>query len=216
VFSDYDANQLQAILQRREDAYQDNVLEDSIIPLSSAFAAQDHGDARKAIDLFRKAGEFADRQGEDTVREEHVRAAQEEAERDRTLTQMQGLSTQKKLSLYATAVVPVYAHRNLTAVPSTVAYRVYQYLTDVLNAGVKSRDSYLRYMTEAETYNFVTSEKRGRGYGSGVHKEYTFVDDPTMVAETLRTDFRLAEVEQEEDLIKSVVNAQAEAFFEGE
>jgi cell division control protein 6 len=216
LFSDYDANQLQAILQRREDAYQDNVLEDSIIPLSSAFAAQDHGDARKAIDLFRKAGEFADRQGEDTVREEHVRAAQEEAERDRTLTQMQGLSTQKKLSLYATAVVPVYAHRNLTAVPSTVAYRVYQYLTDVLNAGVKSRDSYLRYMTEAETYNFVTSEKRGRGYGSGVHKEYTFVDDPTMVAETLRTDFRLAEVEQEEDLIKSVVNAQAEAFFEGE
>jgi cell division control protein 6 len=216
VFSDYDANQLQAILQRREDAYQDNVLEDSIIPLSSAFAAQDHGDARKAIDLFRKAGEFADRQGGDTVREEHVRAAQEEAERDRTLAQMQGLSTQKKLSLYATAVVPVYAHRNLTAVPSTVAYRVYQYLTDVLNAGVKSRDSYLRYMTEAETYNFVTSEKRGRGYGSGVHKEYTFVDDPTMVAETLRTDFRLAEVEQEEDLIKSVVNAQTKAFFEGE
>jgi len=70
-------------------------------------------------------------------------------------------------------------------------------------------------MTEAETYNFVTSEKRGRGYGSGVHKEYTFVDDPAMVAETLRTDFRLAEVEEEEDLIRSVVNAQAKAFFEG-
>lgn len=78
VFSDYDANQLQAILERRQDAYRDGVLEEGIIPLSSAFAAQDHGDARKAIDLFRKAGEIADRRSKDTVQEEHVRDAQEE------------------------------------------------------------------------------------------------------------------------------------------
>lgn len=213
VFSDYDANQLQSILKRRQDAYQDNVLEDGIISLSSAFAAQDHGDARKAIDLFRKSGEIADRQDQDIVREEHVRAAQKEAERDRTLTQMQGLSTQKKLSLYATAIVPVYANRNINAVPSTVAYRVYQYLCDLIDTDEKSRDSYLRYMTEAETYNFVTSDKRGRGYGSGVHKEYTFVDDPEVVTETLRADFRLNEIGHDEDLIKSVVNAQIEDFF---
>jgi cell division control protein 6 len=215
VFPDYDANQLQAILERRRDAYQDDILEEGIIPISAAFAAQDHGDARKAIDLFRKAGEIADREGEDLVREEHVRDAQEEAERDRTLTQMQGLSTQKKLSLYATAIVPVYSQRNLSAVPSTVAYRVYQYLTDILDADEKSRDSYLRYMNEAETYNFVTSEKRGRGYGSGVHKEYAFVDDPEVVAETLQTDFRLEGAEHEEELVKSVVNAQIGDFFDG-
>ncbi|ELY50972.1 cell division control protein 6 [Natronolimnohabitans innermongolicus JCM 12255] len=215
VFPDYDANQLQAILDRRRDAYHDDVLEDGIIPLSSAFAAQDHGDARKAIDLFRKAGELADRQGEDSVREAHVRDAQREAERDRTLTQMQGLSTQKKLSLYATAIVPVYSKRNLSAVPSTVAFRVYQYIADLLDADQKSRDSYLRYMTEAETYNFVTSEKRGRGYGSGVHKEYTFVDDPEVVAETLQTDIRLEVIEENDDLIRSVVNAQIDDFFEG-
>lgn len=215
VFPDYDATQLQSILERRRDAYQEDVLEDGIIPLSAAFAAQDHGDARKAIDLFRKAGEITDREGGDIVREEHVRDAQREAERDRTLTQMQGLSTQKKLSLYATAVVPVYSQRNIDAVPSTVAYRVYQYLTGLLDANEKSRDSYLRYMSEAETYNFVTSEKRGRGYGSGVHKEYTFVDDPAVVVETLEADFRLEEAETEEDLIKSVVNAQIEDFFNG-
>jgi cell division control protein 6 len=216
VFSDYDANQLQSILERRRDAYRDGVLEDGIIPLSSAFAAQDHGDARKAIDLFRKAGEIADRRGEDAVREEHVRNAQDEAERDRTLTQMQGLSTQKKLSLYATAIVPVYSQRNLNAVPSTVAYRVYQYITGLLDTDEKSRDSYLRYMSEAETYNFVTSEKRGRGYGSGVHKEYTFVDNPRVVAETLLADIRLEEIEEDEDLIRSVVNAQIEDFFQGD
>lgn len=214
VFSDYDANQLQAILSRRRDAYHEGVLDDGIIPLSSAFAAQDHGDARKAIDLFRKAGEIADRRDDDEVQERHVRGAQKEAERDRTLTQMQGLSTQKKLSLYSTAIVPVYSSRNLSAIPSTIGYQVYQYITELLGTEAKSRDSYLRYMSEAETYNFVTSEKRGRGYGNGVHKEYTFVDDPEMVAETLQEDVRLEVVEDDADLIKSVVNTQVRDFFE--
>jgi len=70
-------------------------------------------------------------------------------------------------------------------------------------------------MSEAETYNFVTSEKRGRGYGSGVHKEYTFVDDPEVVAETLQADIRLEQAEHEENLVKSVVNAQIDDFFRG-
>ncbi|MWG33801.1 orc1/cdc6 family replication initiation protein [Halomarina oriensis] len=216
VFSDYDADQLQAILERRQDAYRDGVLEKEIIPLSAAFAAQDHGDARKAIDLFRKAGEIADRRNETMVCEDHVRDAQAEAERDRTLTQMQGLSTQKKLSLYATAIVPVFADHAINAVPSTVAYRVYQFLTERLDADTKSRDSYLRYMNEAETYNFVTSEKRGRGYGSGVHKEYTFVDDPEVVADTLLEDVHLEAADTDIDLLRSVVNAQLDDFFQTE
>jgi cell division control protein 6 len=216
LFPDYDANQLQSILGRRRDAYRDGVLDDGIIPLSAAFAAQDHGDARKVIDLFRKAGEIADRRGDNSVSEDHVRDAQEEAERDRTLTQMQGLTTQKKLSLYATAVVPVYSQRDIDAVPSTVAYRVYQYLTDLLDADEKSRDSYLRYMSEAETYNFVKSAKRGRGYGSGVHKEYSFVDTPEVVAETLQSDIRLEGVEHKSAQLESVVNAQIDDFFTGE
>lgn len=215
VYSDYDATQLQAILERRRDAYYDDVLEDGIISLSSAFAAQDHGDARKAIDLFRKAGEITDRQGGEIVREEHLRDAQKEAERDRTLTQMQGLSTQKKLSLYAAAIVPIHSQRNLSAVPSTIAYRVYQYITDLLDVDEKSRDSFLRYMNEAETYNFVDSEKRGRGYGSGVHKEYTFVDDPEVVAETLQANIRREGITHDEELIESVVNAQIQDFFDG-
>jgi cell division control protein 6 len=214
AFPDYDAEQLQAILRRRRDAYREGVLAEGIIPLSAAMAAQDHGDARKAIDLFRKAGEIADRRNEDTVREEHVRAAHEEAERDRTLTQMQGLSTQKKLSLYATAVVPVYANRDVDGVPSVVAYRVYEYLTDLLNVDTKSRHSYLRYMNEAETYNFVTSTRRGRGYKRGVHKEFMFVDDPSVVATTLRDDFRLEQVDDEESLVRSVVTAQLDDYHD--
>lgn len=210
MFPDYNAPQLREILEHRRDAYRDGVLEEGIIALSAAIAAQDHGDARKAIDLFRTAGEIADRRNELRVTESHVRSAQTEAERNRTLAQMQGLSTQKKLSLYATAVVPVYADRSVSAVPSTVAYQVYQHLAAVLNIDPKSRDSYLRYLSEAATYNFVTANKRGRGYGRGVHKEYTFVDDPAVVADTLRSDL---DIDIPEDKLADIVGDSLAEFF---
>lgn len=214
VFSDYDADQLRAILKNRRDAYREEVLADAIIPLSAALAAKDHGDARKAIDLLRKAGEIADRNDERTVKEKHVKAAQTEAERDRTLTQMQGLSAHKKLSLYATAIIAVHSDRSLDAVPSTIAYNIYKFLTNTLDYDEKSRDSYLRYMKEAETYNFVNSVNTGRGYRGGVHKEYTFTHNPRVVADTLESDFSTEELENEAAQLKSVVNAQVDDFFD--
>jgi cell division control protein 6 len=51
-FDDYDAPQLRSILRHRQDAFFDDVVDGDVIPLASAFAAQTHGDARKAIDLM--------------------------------------------------------------------------------------------------------------------------------------------------------------------
>ncbi len=55
-FNDYDANQLREILYHRTDAFYEDALSEDVIPLAAAFAAQTHGDARKAIDLMRTAG----------------------------------------------------------------------------------------------------------------------------------------------------------------
>jgi len=82
-FKPYDANQLREIMFNREDAFQDGVLSEDVIPLSAAFAAQEHGDARKAIDILRHAGEVAYEAGAEQVTEEHVRQAQQHAEKDR-------------------------------------------------------------------------------------------------------------------------------------
>ncbi|PHQ44181.1 cell division control protein Cdc6, partial [Halorubrum sp. C191] len=59
VFPPYDANQLREIMQARADAFHDAVLEPSTIPRAAALAAREHGDARKAIDILRYAGEIA-------------------------------------------------------------------------------------------------------------------------------------------------------------
>jgi len=74
-FKPYDANQLREIMFNREDAFQDGgVLSEDVIPLSAAFAAQEHGDARKAIDILRHAGEVAYEAGAEQVTEERPSA----------------------------------------------------------------------------------------------------------------------------------------------
>ncbi|MDI6887094.1 MAG: ORC1-type DNA replication protein [Candidatus Thermoplasmatota archaeon] len=83
IFPPYNASQLQDILaQRASLAFEENVLSEGALALCSALAAQEHGDARRALDMLRVAGELAERAGEQKVTEEHVRKAQAKIEHE--------------------------------------------------------------------------------------------------------------------------------------
>lgn len=203
-FDDYDANQLQSILRRRRDAFNENALDDDVIPLASAFAAQTHGDARKAIDLMRVAGELAERENAERVREKHVRAAQDKVEKNRVLEVVRGISTQKKLCLYATAAVASETEDGTAR--STTGYRVYQFLTDSIEAEQYHQETYVNKMKELTTYSLVDFERRSHGPRSGMFLEFQFGERPETILETLREDSRLDMVSQDE--VSSVVQAQ--------
>ena len=203
-FDDYDANQLQAILRRRQDAFHNDVVDDDVIPLAAAFAAQTHGDARKAIDLIRVAGELAEREGDDRVQETHVREAQEKVEKNRVLEVVRGISTQKKLCLYATAAVAAQADDGTAR--STTGYRVYQFLTESLDADQYHQETYVNKMKELTTYSLVDFERRSHGPTSGMFLEFQFGERPETILETLREDSRIDMVSTDE--VESVVKAQ--------
>ncbi|WP_254546592.1 Cdc6/Cdc18 family protein [Halomarina pelagica] len=81
VFPPYDGLQLRDILRvRASAAFRDGRVTDGVIPLCAAFAAREHGDARRALDTLRVAGEVADAAGADRVEEHHVRRARERAD----------------------------------------------------------------------------------------------------------------------------------------
>ncbi len=78
VFPPYNATQLQDILEQRAGkAFLPDTLAPGVIQKCAAIAAQEHGDARRALDLLRVAGEIAERRGLERVTEEHVDDAQE-------------------------------------------------------------------------------------------------------------------------------------------
>jgi len=84
VFPPYDAVQLEDILsERAKEAFYEGTLDDGVIPLCAALAAKEHGDARKALDLLRVAGELAEQEGAEKVTIDHVWKARDELEKDK-------------------------------------------------------------------------------------------------------------------------------------
>ncbi|HSQ53046.1 MAG TPA: ORC1-type DNA replication protein [Acidobacteriota bacterium] len=100
VFRPYDAGELQEILWKRAQvAFSENALQDSAVALCAALAAAEHGDARRALDLLRVAGELAEREGAECVSEEHVRQAEKRVEHDRIVEVLENLPVHSKLVL---------------------------------------------------------------------------------------------------------------------
>src|SRR6266545_4183088 len=76
VFPPYNADELYDILsQRSRLAFENGIANDSVLHLISALAAQEHGDARRALDLLRVSAELAERAGDEHLTEEHVQRA---------------------------------------------------------------------------------------------------------------------------------------------
>lgn len=98
VFRPYDAAELRDILRDRARlAFCDCVLSDGAVGLGAALAAAEHGDARRALDLLRVAGELAERKGDSLIAEEHIRRAEKRMEHDRILEALRNLPLHSKL-----------------------------------------------------------------------------------------------------------------------
>ena len=107
VFPPYNAPQLVDILQQRADfAFNEGVLDENVIPLCAALAAQEHGDARRALDLLRVSGELTERKNVEFVTEKHVREARSKIEADSLIECVKTLPTQSKAVLYAMLLFP--------------------------------------------------------------------------------------------------------------
>ncbi|MDI6655316.1 MAG: cell division control protein Cdc6, partial [Candidatus Hydrothermarchaeota archaeon] len=102
IINPYTAPQLEKILaQRAKEAFNKGILANGAISLCASLAAQEHGDARKAIDLLRLAGELAEAENAKKIDEKYVRAAREELEKSRVKEVIKGLPIQTKTALLA-------------------------------------------------------------------------------------------------------------------
>jgi len=100
VFRPYLADELFDILSERAKlAFVDGCLDENSLHLCAALAAGEHGDARRALDLLRVAGELAEREGATHVMEQHVRQAQQKIEHDRVSEVLKSLPAHSKMLL---------------------------------------------------------------------------------------------------------------------
>lgn len=86
VFPPYNALQLQDILTKRsEEVFKEGVMQDGVIAKCAALAAREHGDARRALDLLRIAGELAERDNSKKIILKYIDEANDKIERDKIL-----------------------------------------------------------------------------------------------------------------------------------
>lgn len=102
IFKPYNAGQLADILRARAKAALSTEIDDVIINKCAAIAAQEHGDARRALELLRVSVETAERSGCEEVLEEHVDSAEQKVDQDRITEALRG---QPKQSLALLAAI---------------------------------------------------------------------------------------------------------------
>lgn len=102
VFPPYNALQLQTILRARaKKAFRDGVLADGVLEKCAAYAAREHGDARRALELMRVAAELSERQNSPQITLQYIDEAEEKIERDRVQDIITTQPKQSQITLLA-------------------------------------------------------------------------------------------------------------------
>lgn len=99
-FAPYNALQLQDILKNRaNEAFKNEVVSEGVIEKCAAYAAREHGDARRALDLLRIAGELVERDSKKKITLEYIDRAKEKIEADKILMAVENQPKQFQLVL---------------------------------------------------------------------------------------------------------------------
>jgi cell division control protein 6 len=188
VFPPYNAPQLVDILAQRSDAaFMPGAIADGVIPLCSALAAQEHGDARRALDLLRISGELADRDESNQVKEEHVKQAQAKIETDSMIECIATLPTQSKLILFSMLILEQLGQNIFT---SGEVSRIYQDIAPRIELDVLTHRRITDLISELNMLGVINTRVVSRGrYGRT--KEMWFDSSTGKIREVVLKDPRL-------------------------
>lgn len=163
IFPPYNALQIQSILkQRAELTFNKEVLAGGVIEKCSAYAARDHGDARRALELLRVAGEVADRKNSKKITIEHIDEAEEKIDRDRITDIVSTHPKQYQLVLYSIILL----HHGRNNLFTGEVYEVYKSLCNKTNTSSLTQRRVSDILSEFDMLGLVNAKVISKGrYG---------------------------------------------------
>ncbi len=186
-FSPYDATELTDILQHYADlVFRDGTIDEGVIQLCAARAAQEQGDAREALDLLETAGNIARKHDADQVTKAHVEEAGSRVEEQRVLTIVrEQLTSQMKLALLATAFLNIDDEASPRA---KNIYQVYENICDVCGYEPRSKRRVNDFLDSIRLYGLLERDERNLGRAGGRSYIHTLEVSPELVFEGLKQD----------------------------
>ena len=186
VFTNYNVEQIKKILEERiNEAFVKGSVEEPALNLCAALAGGEHGDARRAIDLIRVAGELAERQQSEIVTEGHVREASQKIEENKEETSLKSYPLHEKLVILAI----MKANGSSTG----EIYTLYKNLCKVVGKDELTQRRITQMLSEIELSGIIS----GRLIHQGIHgrtKKYKLTISSEMVKKTFKDDLTLQDI----------------------
>ncbi len=186
VFTNYTVGQIKEILEERiKIAFIPKTIEQAAINLCAAMSGQEHGDARRAIDLLRIAGEIAEREQSDTVKEEHIRKASLKMEEDKETTALNSYPLHEKLLILAV----MKANGNSTG----EIYQSYKNLCKITRQKELTQRRVTQILSEIEMTGLIS----GKIIHQGMHgrtKKFNLTLTPETVKKAFKEDLVLEDL----------------------
>ncbi|MGI0072722.1 MAG: Cdc6/Cdc18 family protein [Nitrosotalea sp.] len=186
VFTNYTVEQIQEILEDRiKEAFLPNIVETAALNLCAAMSGQEHGDARRAIDLLRVAGEIAEREQSDTVKEDHIRKASLKMEEDKETTALNSYPLHEKLLILGV----------MKANGSTTGeiYQSYKNLCKITRQKELTQRRITQMLSEIEMTGLIS----GKIIHQGMHgrtKKFSLTLNPDTVKKAFKEDLALEDL----------------------
>ncbi len=181
VFPPYRADQLADILnERSEMSFKENVLKEDVIPLCSAMAAKEEGDARYALDLLSTAGDIADENDSSEILGDYVIAAKNRIEHNKVTDIINTLPTQQQRVLEAVLILT----QNNEEISSGKLYETYK---DVSKGDSVTYRRIFDFINELEMLGIISTNTVSRGRGKGRTNIIKLQCDEKLVEKTLNS-----------------------------
>ena len=163
VFHPYVATEIQNILnERAEMGIKADVLDDGVIKLCSALAAQEHGDARRALDLLRISVQKAEQRSQNSVDTKHVRLAQSQLEYDQVTPVIKTLPLHQKLVLFSICLNEENGLRNIS---TGEVYRTYAEACSKIGTEPLTTRRVSSLLNELDTMGLIMARNVSKGRG---------------------------------------------------
>lgn len=186
VFATYSVEQIRKILEGRiEQAFIPGAVEDSALNLCSAMAGREHGDARRAIDLLRVAGEIAEREQKKSINEEHIRKASKKIEENKEVTALQSFPLHEKLLIIAAM--------KTSELSTGEIYAAYKSLCKAVRQQELTQRRVTQMLSEIELSGIIN----GRIVHQGIHgntKKYKLTIPSQTIKETFKNDLTFEDI----------------------
>jgi cell division control protein 6 len=181
VFPPYGADQLSDILtDRARLSFNENVLDDDVIPLCSAMAAKEEGDARYALDLLKNAGELAFDESYEKVTSDLVKRAKERIEHNKVNEIITTLPLQQQRLLEAILTLT----KQKEEITSGMLYESY---TDISKKDAVTYRRIFDFINELELLGIISTNTVSRGRGKGRTNIIKLQCDETLLETALYT-----------------------------